>query len=101
MCMSKIITNCPCGNEYHWFNKHQHFKDIKHENIKCGCGSEYSLEQQHRHLISHKHQLYLGNEKKVNNCKCGGHFREYGDTEHYKTKRHQQYLKQNNLIIPF
>ncbi len=52
--MSKIIKNCPCGIEYEWFNKPQHFKDIEHEKIKCGCGpcgSECSLQQQQRHVV--------------------------------------------------
>jgi hypothetical protein len=69
---NNIIKNRPCGIEYEWFNKHQHFKDIEHGKINCGCGSEYSLQQQHRHFRTNKHLIWLGEEPENTCCRCGG-----------------------------
>ena len=81
----KINKNRPCGVDK-WSDKHQHFEDIKHENIECGCGKysfEYSFYQQN--IDIEKLITIINFQEKESEsiyCMCGGKYQHHSISKH-------------------
>ena len=102
---TKYIVNCECGKVYSSKDAYcisRHNSSVYHqEYLLTGITPDERKENQRLHKNIHRHEYYLKHkdiDNFKNNCECGGTFTNANKYTHNKTKNHQQYLNDKNLI---
>ena len=87
---SKVLHICECGGQYTQSNRCLHFKTIKHQNYINNVPLIIKDKKEEKRIYREKNKERLSVK---HNCACGGCYRLHDKSTHFKTIKHQEYLK--------
>ena len=93
---SKVLHICECGGQYTQANRCVHFKTIIHQNFINNVPLIVKDKKEEVRLYRERNKERLSVKT---NCACGGCYRLHDKCKHFKTIKHQEYLKSQIIDV--
>ena len=91
----ELITNYPCNNKRELRREEGRHQEEAMTDESITCVNKYIAGGRTKKEYAEHRKDYFGEKF---NCACGGKYTRCHKVEHYRTKKHQKYLKEKEVV---